>query len=161
MRGITAVVLTLMLGAAQVAAAQQADTQQEDQTIDPTKLGVSIDRIQKRLDGQARAAAADSPLKLDFRVDVVGFAPKIDFFRDFNLNTGPVPWGAPTHSDMLDMVTPQEFRAPAMPLQTIAWWAGMQIYQKVQAHNCAQELKEYRAKIEAGEKALVPVCAQR
>ncbi|MGE0041306.1 MAG: hypothetical protein AB7H88_05525 [Vicinamibacterales bacterium] len=161
MRRLTTLLLVLVLGGPGVLLARQ---QAGDQTIDPTKLGVSIDRIQKRLGGNATGEASsgrDSPLKLDFRVDVIGFAPKINFFKDFDLNNGPVPWGGPTHQEMFNINTPQEYRAPAVPFNAIAWWAGMQIYEKVQAHNCAQELKEYRAKIEAGEKALVPVCAQR
>jgi hypothetical protein len=61
-----------------------------------------------------------TPLKLEFYVEVQGTAPPILLFQPGELATGPVPYGAPTHSDVLELFTPIEFRSPSMPLSTIA-----------------------------------------
>jgi len=55
-----------------------------------------------------------------FYVEVQGTAPPILLFQPGELATGPVPYGAPTHSDVLELFTPIEFRSPSMPLSTIA-----------------------------------------
>jgi len=82
-------------------------------------LGVSFDRIKREL-RLSPPSAAITPLKLEFYVEVQGTAPPILLFQPGELATGPVPYGAPTHSDVLELFTPIEFRSPSMPLSTIA-----------------------------------------
>ena len=36
--------------------------------------------------------------------------------------SGPVPYGAPTHRDMLNEMTPVEFRAPVMDFNALLRW---------------------------------------
>jgi hypothetical protein len=62
-------------------------------------------------------------LNLRYVVDVFGQAPRIELFpnRDFSLS-GPAPYGAPTHQDMLRVMTPQEFSAPAANLGNLFRW---------------------------------------
>ena len=52
-----------------------------------------------------------------------GQAPPIELFTpEDNLLNGPVPYGAPTHREMLYMITPQEFRSPAMDFSNLLRW---------------------------------------
>mgnify|MGYP003342641888 CR=1 FL=1 len=69
---------------------------------------------------------AESPthgLRLRYRVEVYGQAPKIVLFdkRD-NLSTGPAPYGAPSHREMIEHVTPLEYRAPALDFSALIRW---------------------------------------
>lgn len=82
-------------------------------------LGVSLDRIKREL-RQLPPSTAKTPLKLEYYVEVVGDAPPILLFKPGELSTGPTPYGAPTHSDVLELFTPIEFRSPSMPISTIA-----------------------------------------
>jgi len=84
-------------------------------------LGVSFDRIKREL-RLSPPSTVKTPLKLEFYVEVHGTAPPILLFKPGELTTGPVPYGAPTHSDVLELFTPIEFRSPSMPLSTIAIW---------------------------------------
>ena len=105
---------------AQVAPASQPP-QGAAQALPPPfdALGVSFDRIKREL-RQLPPSTASTPLKLEFYVEVQGTAPPILLFKPGELTTGPVPYGAPTHSDVLELFTPIEFRSPSMPLSTIA-----------------------------------------
>ena len=75
---------------------------------------VSLARIRRKL-AQAPPSHA-SLLRLDVYVDVVGKAPAFHIFEGVDLQVGPVPYGAPTHSDLIRHVTPEEFRSPSVPL---------------------------------------------
>src|SRR5688572_9510061 len=78
---------------------------QEKPAVDATKMGVDLSRIKREL-AQAQAEdESDDPLRLRFRVEVVGTAPKIDFLEGFNVE-GPVPYGPPTHQEVLNVLTP-------------------------------------------------------
>ncbi|MBI3047585.1 MAG: hypothetical protein HYY76_04675, partial [Acidobacteria bacterium] len=62
-------------------------------------------------------------LNLRYTVEVYGQAPPIVLFGpEANLESGPVPYGAPTHRDMIEHVTPREFRAPAADLSALIRW---------------------------------------
>ena len=78
------------------------------------ELPVSLARIKRKL-AQAPPSHA-SPLRLDVYVEVVGKAPAFRIFEGIDLHAGPVPYGAPTHSDMMRHVTPEEFRTPSISL---------------------------------------------
>jgi hypothetical protein len=82
-------------------------------------LGVSFDRIKREL-RLSPPSAVITPLKLEFYVEVQGTAPPILLFQPGELATGPVPYGAPTHSDVLELFTPIEFRSPTVPISSIA-----------------------------------------
>lgn len=131
-----------------------------DRTVDAAKLGVSLDRIRREL-RQAEAAenAGDGPLKLAFTVEVYGTAPKIDLLRDFPL-TGPVPYGGPTHREVLEFLTPQEFRAPVIPFSAIAYWAAQQLWNKSKKDRCEAELAEYKRLVMQGVAVAAPRCTQ-
>jgi hypothetical protein len=118
----TAVVLLgmAMVGRAQIAAAQSADptgtggstaaTQGVVATIDVSRLPISLQDIERRFrQGQIREER--NGLNLRYFVDVFAKAPNIVLFtKEDNLVYGQVPRSAPTHRDMLEMMTPREFR---------------------------------------------------
>jgi hypothetical protein len=110
-------------GAAPATAATQAQPQpapgaapQAVPSID--SLGLSFARIKRGLRIQ-QPSTASTPLKLEYYVEVQGLAPPIPIFRPGELTTGPVPYGAPTHSDMMRHVTPEAFKSPRIPVSGI------------------------------------------
>jgi hypothetical protein len=134
MRRVLACVLACLVGFqpavvwAQQGAAASAPVSQAQPPPSPSKqaqppafdaLGVSFDRIKREL-RLSPPSTVKTPLKLEFYVEVQGTAPQILIFKPGELTTGPVPYGAPTHSDVLELFTPIEFRSPSMPLSTIA-----------------------------------------
>jgi len=79
-------------------------------TIDVSRLPIDIKRIEQRFrQGQIREER--DGLNLRYFVDVFAKAPNIVLFtKEDNLQYGGVPHSAPTHSDMLEMMTPREYR---------------------------------------------------
>ena len=137
MQRVLACVLACLVGLqpaivwAQQGAAASAPVSQVQPPPSPSKqaqpapdfdaLGMSFDRIKREL-RLSPPSTVKTPLKLEFYVEVQGIAPQILIFKPGELTTGPVPYGAPTHSDVLELFTPIEFRSPSMPLSTIAIW---------------------------------------
>jgi len=93
-----------------------------ESTIDVSRLPINLDRIQRQL-RQSTVRDESEGLRLRYVVDVFGQAPRIELFgnRDFSL-TGPAPYGGPTHRDMLQIMTPQEFSAPAANFGNLFRW---------------------------------------
>ena len=153
MRRLLAVVLAVSLAAAPLPALAQppADGRGQAAPIDPAALGVSMSRIMRRLmaDSQARSQGA-SPLRLEYHVDVFGTAPPLRFFAGQDLVYGAVPGSAPTHRDMLDMFTPQEFRSPTVDFLGLAMGAAMAGAKKVQGWQYLRDLRNYQKLIESG-----------
>ena len=105
----------LLLGAAHAAAAQETP-------VDVKRLPLDLAKVTSQL---RQTAGTQTHLGLHFRytVDVYGQAPRIDLFtRQDNLATGPVPYGAPSHRDMINQVTPIEYRAPIMDFSALLRW---------------------------------------
>src|ERR1043166_998025 len=81
-------------------------------SIDVGRLGLNVNRIHKQL-RQTKIAEEINGLNLRYSIDVYGQSPRIEILTgNENLKLGPVPYGAPTHNDMLQVMTPQEYRAP-------------------------------------------------
>jgi len=96
----------LVFGAAHTASAQQT-------SVDVKRLPIDLTKVTREL-RQSAATESRSGLNIRYRVDVYGQAPRIEIFtKQDNLAYGPAPYGAPTHQEMIDHVTPQEYRAPA------------------------------------------------
>jgi len=85
------------------------------QPPDSGTLPVSMDRIKKAL-------ASESTLKLepDIREDIPRFYLEVRgtpdfrrFLEGFDLVNGPVPGAAPTHADIMQLVTPKELYSQA------------------------------------------------
>jgi hypothetical protein len=78
--------------------------------IDVTRLPIDMQRIERRFrQGQVREER--DGLNLRYYIDVFALAPRIVLFTEQdNLRYGPVPYGGPTHNEMLEMMTPRPFR---------------------------------------------------
>jgi hypothetical protein len=90
--------------------------------VDVSRLPINLERIQRQL-RQSTVRDESDGLRLRYIVDVYAPAPRIELFanRDFSL-TGPAPHGAPTHNDLLQVITPQEYRAPAANFGNLFRW---------------------------------------
>ena len=78
--------------------------------IDVTRLPIDIRRIEQRFrQGQIREER--NGLNLRYFVEVFAKSPTLVLLTpQDNLVYGAVPGSAPTHRDMVDMMTPREFR---------------------------------------------------
>jgi hypothetical protein len=133
---------------------------QTDQ-IDVSKMGVSLDRIRRELTPASRESMSSNGLKLNIRVDVFGQAPPLELVpKDFSLTYGPVPHSAPTHREHIEFVTPQQFRAPAVPIYGLAIWAAQKLAERSKKAQCEQEIADYRASVMQGIAVTAPRCTQ-
>jgi hypothetical protein len=92
----------------------------------PGPLPVSLARIKREL-RERESRPQSQRLKLSYYVAVVGANPQIDLFKNFDTRHGPVPMSAPTHQELFNQVTPQEFRAPAADVLGAARWVGSKL----------------------------------
>jgi hypothetical protein len=91
-------------------------------SLDVERLPINLGRIQRQL-YRASIREEHEGLNLRFFVDVFAPAPPIRLFTpQDNLVWGPAPYGAPTHRDMLNLVTPREFRSPPMDFSALVRW---------------------------------------
>lgn len=159
-----AVTLMLVAGLMSHAIAQEPQPAPEaEPQIDPTKLGVSISKIQKGLFIAAdrdRKAATGGIMRLEFNVQVYGMAPKIEVLKGLDLFNGAVPGTAPSHNQMIEFWTPPIYRSPTMPVSALAFWAAKQIWQKSRKTQCEEEIANYRALIMQGVSVSAPRCTQ-
>ena len=92
------------------------------EAVDVSRLPLNLNRIQREL-RQSAVREERQGLNLHYVIDVYGQAPPIVIFGpDDNLVRGPVPYGAPTHRDMIEQVTPKEYRAPAADFSALVRW---------------------------------------
>ena len=105
----------LVFGAAHAASAQQA-------SVDVTRLPIDLAKVTREL-RQSAATESRTGLNIRYRVDVYGQSPRIELFtKQDNLPNGPVPYGAPSHQEMINHVTPQEYRAPYADIGNLIHW---------------------------------------
>ena len=90
---------------------------------EPTQqYGLNLARIQRGLQKSAERQDYDG-LNLRYYVNVYAPAPPIKLFTPLdNLLYGPAPYGGPTHRDMMNLMTPQEFSAPAADFSGLSRW---------------------------------------
>ena len=160
---VLAIIVALAALAVPVWAQDAPQPQAQDAArIDATKLGVSLDRIQKGLrTAEAREQRKDDGLRLEFNVQVFGVAPRIDVIPDGeDLVFGPVPGTAPSHSQFLEFVTPQIFRTPTVPISSFAMLAAQWLAEKSKKARCEEEIANYRALIMQGVNVSAPRCTQ-
>ena len=163
MQALALLLLVLSVSAPAWAQDSEAKPAPADQqtTIDATKLGVSLARIQKGLRvSESKEKQSTTPLRLEFAVQVYGFAPRIDLLKDVDILHGDAPNSAPTHRQIIDFLTPQLYRQPAAPISALAWWAGMKMWQKSKKSQCEQEIADYRAMLMQGMNVAAPRCTQ-
>jgi len=98
---------------------QQANTPQQ---LDVARLPIDVERIRRELRQSGERQTQDG-LNVEFQIDVFGRAPSLQLFTEAdNLTTGPVPYGGPTHQQMLEMMTPKEFSSPTMDFNALFRW---------------------------------------
>jgi hypothetical protein len=118
-------VLTAMLvgGLATPAFAQGDPAPPPKNSIDANRLGIDVNRIQRQLKQDASRGERDG-INLKYYLDVYGTAPAFQLFANPKEATqgGPVPWGGPTNREMLNIMTPPEFRAPVMDFSALTRW---------------------------------------
>jgi len=91
-------------------------------SVDVSRLPLNLDRIKRQV-RQSTVRDESDGLRLRYVVDVFGQSPRIELFGGLeNSLTGPAPYGAPTHQDMLQIMTPQEFSAPAANFGNLFRW---------------------------------------
>lgn len=92
------------------------------ETIDVSRLPISLRNIEKSFRQTSFREERDG-LNLRYFVDVYAKAPPIVLFtKEDNLLSGPVPYGGPTHREILDVITPKEHRAPAADMGALFRW---------------------------------------
>jgi hypothetical protein len=126
MRSVTALLIVLGIAllsvAAPVYAQQQATPADQAPTVDVDRLPLNLNRIQRQLRHAADLEQRDG-LNLRYVIQIYGTAPPLQLFTDeSNLVNGPVPYGAPTHRELIDHVTPQQFRAPVADFSALMRW---------------------------------------
>lgn len=134
-----------------------------DGQIDATKLGVSLERIQRGLrltETREKERQSGDGLRIEFQVQVYGMAPKIEVLKDVDLFNGPVPGSAPTHRQFIEHVTPQIYRTPGLPVSALAFWAAQQFWQKSKKTRCEEEIAAYRELLMQGVNISAPRCTQ-
>lgn len=94
--------------------------------------GYSVERVRRELRQLPPTTTTErrDGLKLEYYIQVFGAAPKIDFFKNYDLKNGPVPFTAPTHADMLEQMTPQQYRHPVADIPSLLMWIGQQLSKK-------------------------------
>ncbi len=160
MRGLASFILITCLAAPCVAQDQQP-APAPDPSIDVTKLGVSLKRIQRGLFiAEAREKQGGDAMHLEFNVQVYGQAPKIEVLKGIDLFNGAVPGTAPSHQQTIDFLTPQIYRTPTMPVSALALWAAQHFWEKSKKSKCEDEIANYRAQIMQGMSVSAPRCTQ-
>ena len=129
MRLLSMVVVAALVGVnSLLAQATRPDSDAGGQTptpVSPIKaedLPISITRIRQKLVQLPRSTEATHGLKLEYYIEVIGKAPQVDFFTNFDVNSGPAPFSPPTHQDFLNVVTPQGFRTPPVDFSALMAW---------------------------------------
>lgn len=132
-----------------------------DQSIDASKLGVSLSAIKRGLrTAETREQSSRDGLRLQFQVQVYGAAPTIRVLQGVDLFGGQVPGSAPSHNQMIEFWTPAIYRSPTMPISTLAYWAASQVWEKSKKSKCEEEIANYRALVMQGVSMAAPRCSQ-
>jgi hypothetical protein len=84
--------------------------------VDVGRLPIDLGRMERQFRRTTIREERDG-LNLRYFVDVYAKAPAIVLITpEDNVVYGPAPYGAPTHREMVQMMTPREFRASGMML---------------------------------------------
>ena len=120
----TVVVLWLSLvGPASAQQRTDPDETERDTAVDVNRLPLNVQRIHRELRQVTTVSEEREGLNLRYQIEVFGRAPEFQLFTpENNLTTGPVPYGAPTHQEFIEHVTPKEFRSPVMDFNALFKW---------------------------------------
>lgn len=136
--------------------AQAPETQ-----IDASKMGVSLDKIQKGLRiAESKEQSSHDGYRLKFDIQVFAPMPKIEVLKGIDLVNGAVPGTAPSHNQMIEYWTPPIYRSPTMPVSAFAVWMAQKAYEKSKKTRCEEEVANYRALVMQGVNVSAPTCTQ-
>jgi hypothetical protein len=125
------VLCAALLGGA-VLHAQSADPPAPATVIDPTKLGISFDRVRMELSHAAPEQA--KRLRIQETIEVVAKAPPILLWDPktvkANLTSAAVPYGAPTQKDIMKLIVPKEFQTYPFDLNALMQWLSEHLNKK-------------------------------
>ena len=117
--------IVLLLVPAALSAQEQNTTpsaEEQQPAVDINRLPIDVGRIQREL-RLSTERNENEGLQLRYFVDVYGQAPPIVIFGpEDNLVEGPVPYGAPTHREMVNQNTPIDYRPMAWDLNSLYRW---------------------------------------
>jgi hypothetical protein len=160
MRGVASFIVVVFL-AVPVLAQDPQPAPPPNSSIDVTRLGVSLSRIQRGLFiAESREKQGGNAMHLEFNVQVYGQAPKIEVLKGVDLFNGPVPGTAPSHRQVIEHLTPQIYRTPGLPISALAMWAAQHFWEKGKKTRCEEEIAEYRALVMQGVNVSAPRCTQ-
>ncbi len=107
------VALVLGIGVSGTASAQ--DSALGANLTEVPDLPVSINRIRERIASQPERGETHMPLRLTYRLNVYGRAPAMEFLQNFIVvDTAPAAYGGPSHAEMMEVMTPKEWRPRAI-----------------------------------------------
>ena len=90
--------------------------------VDVDRLPLDLRRVHRGL-RQPTVRVERDGLNLRYVIEVFGQAPPLVVFtKEDKLVYGPVPYGAPTHREIMEHVTPKEYRAPAADISALIRW---------------------------------------
>jgi len=90
--------------------------------VDVDRLPLDLQRLERNLRQSAERQNWDG-FRLRYTVEVYGKAPKIQFFDPKDVLPGAaIPYGAPTHKEMVEHMTPKEFSSPPMDFSGLVNW---------------------------------------
>jgi hypothetical protein len=123
MTQISLIVLLLVPAALSAQEPSTAPSAQEQQpAVDINRLPIDVGRIQREL-RLSTERNENEGLQLRYFIDVYGQAPPLVLFGpEDNLVDGPVPYGAPTHREMINQNTPIDYRPMAWDLNSVYRW---------------------------------------
>jgi hypothetical protein len=100
-----------------------ASAETAPEVLEAEDLGISLARIQQRLDRIPEGQEARRLLRLNYYVRVYAKAPRQNFLNDFDVHNSPIPYGVPMHGEMLRMMSPTPLSAPAANLTSVLGWS--------------------------------------
>jgi hypothetical protein len=119
---ISLIVLLLVPAALSAQEQNATPSAQEQPAVDVNRLPIDLGRIQREL-RQSAERDENEGLRLRYFVDVYGQAPPLVIFGpEDNLVEGPVPYGAPTHREMIQQNTPIDYRPIPWDLNSAFRW---------------------------------------
>ena len=118
-RAIVLPLAVLLLGPlAPVDAAQEV----YDAPLPAVELPVNLERLKQKLEALPATDEERSLLKLSFYLEVYGRAPRYDPLEGFDIHTGPIPFGGPSHASLRALWTPEALSAPVADLTSVLGW---------------------------------------
>jgi hypothetical protein len=88
---------------------------------------VNVERVRRALAQRPTERETFDGRQVRTYLEIYGTAPPIEVLQPQDFSPGAVRYGGMTHQEFLNVVTPQEFRAPVMNLSNAAselanWW---------------------------------------